>query len=264
MISSETEYTLEYPTVISCAEWTNYVKNPFNRFTRQIYLDHTSPSTPSSRHPTRIFTPLYGLTFLSFTDDVGVVDKKTKTHTIDAGHMNGHLIIPRVVYHLSTKLQKGVMHDHLGQDTEVKLIEFLNQFEYATRKSPTMQLHAAHTHYCSDVNETKYIQGCDSNHCIIPVTLFLLSLCDACFMFQHHKTTNLLILTLDCFDLGTTVYDDTFMSTMSKSTNSTITSKQEFHAIINYFAFIQFFTLHSLIYSWALLVCSQCSKYYLN
>jgi hypothetical protein len=86
-----------------------------------VYLQ----STPSSRHPTRIFTPPYGLTFASFTDDVGVVDTKTKTRTINTGHMNGHLIIPRIVYHLSTKLQKGVTHDCLGQDTKVKLIEFL-------------------------------------------------------------------------------------------------------------------------------------------
>jgi hypothetical protein len=101
------------------------------------------------------FTPPYGVTFASFTDDVGVVDKKTKTLTIDAGHMNGYLIIPQIVYQLSTKLQNGVTHDCLGQDTEVKLIEFLTQLGYATRKSPTVQLHATYTHYCSDVNKTK-------------------------------------------------------------------------------------------------------------
>jgi hypothetical protein len=69
---------------------------------------------------------------------------------------------------------------------------------------------------------------------------------------------------LDCFDLGTTVDNDTFMTTISKSTNFTINSKQEFQAMIINFAFTQFFTLHSFIYSWAFLVCSQCSKYYLN
>ncbi len=84
--------------------------------------------------------------------------------------MNGYFIIPGIVY---TKLQTGVTHDRLGQDTEVKLIQFLAQFGYATRKSPTVQLHAAHTHYCSDVNEMKYIQGCDGIQCILPVTLFL-------------------------------------------------------------------------------------------
>jgi hypothetical protein len=154
------------------------------------------------------FAPPHGLTFASFTDDVGVVDKKTRTHMINAGHMNAYLIIPGMVYHLSTKLQKGVQYDHLGQDTEVELIEFLTRFGYATRKSPTVQLHAAHTHYCYDVNETKYIQGCDGIHQIIPVTLFLVLLCNACFTFQHGKTTNLLISALDHFDLGATVVDD--------------------------------------------------------
>ncbi len=253
-----------YPTVLNCAEWTNYVQNPVDWFTRQIYHDHTSPSTPSSRHCTRIFTPPYGLTFASFTDDVRVIDKKTKTRTINAGHMNGYLIIPGIVYHLSTTLQKGVTHDRLGQDTEVKLIEFLTRFGYATRKSPTVQLHAAHMHYCSDVNETKYIKGCEGIHHIIAVTLFLVLLYNACFTFQQDKTTNLLISALDHFNLGIAVDDDTFMTTMSMSTNSALISKQEFHAIINNFAFTQFFTLHSFIYSWALLVRSQCCKYYLN
>jgi hypothetical protein len=102
LISSGTEYTLGYLTEINCAEWTNYVKKNFDWFTRQMYLDQISPSTPSSRHPTRKFTPQYGLTFTSFTDDVGVVNKKTKTRAMDAGHMNGYLIIPDIVYHLST------------------------------------------------------------------------------------------------------------------------------------------------------------------
>ncbi len=137
LISSGTNNTLEYPTVINCAEWTNCVKTLFNWFTRQLYLDHTSLSTPRSRHPTKKFTPPYGLTFASFTDDVGFVDtRRQKTRTVEAGHMNGYLIIPGIVYHLSTKLQKGVMHDHLGQDRKVELIEFLTQFGYATRKSP--------------------------------------------------------------------------------------------------------------------------------
>ncbi len=264
LISSGTDNTLEYPTVINCAEWTYYLKNPFNQFIRQTNLNRTSPSTPSSRHLTKKFTPPYRLTFTSFTDDVEVVDKKTRTRTIDAGHMNGYLIILGIVYHLSTKLQKGVTYDHLGQDTKVKLIDFLTQFGYATRKSPTVQLPATHTHYCSNVNETNHIQGCDGIHCIIPVTLFLVLLYNACFMFQHNKTTNFLISVLDCFDLGTTVDNDTFMTTISKSTNSALISRQEFHAIINNFAFTQFFTLHSIIYSWAFLVRSQCSKYYLN
>ncbi len=175
---------------------------------------------------------------------------------IDAGHMNVYLIILGIVYHL-TKLQKVVKYDHLGQDKEFKLIEFLTQFGYATRKSPTVRLHAAHTYDCSDINETKLRQGCDNIHSIITVTLFLVLIYYACITFQHDKTTNLLISALDCFDLGTTIDGDTFMTTISKSTNTMLISKQEFHSIINNFAFTQFFTLHSFIYSWAFLVRSQ-------
>ncbi len=125
LILCGTENTLGYPTLINCAEWIDYIKNPFDHVARLRYLNHMSPSTPSSRHPTKKITPLYGLTFVSFTDDVEVIDKKTRTCTINADHMNAHLIIQGTVYHLSTKLQKGVMYDHLGQDKEVKLIKFL-------------------------------------------------------------------------------------------------------------------------------------------
>jgi hypothetical protein len=75
LISIGTDNTLGYPTVIKCAEWTTYAKNRFDWFTRQKYLDHKSPSTPSSKHPTKKFTPPYGLTFARYSDDVGVVDK---------------------------------------------------------------------------------------------------------------------------------------------------------------------------------------------
>jgi hypothetical protein len=99
-----------------------------------------------------------------------------------------------------------------------------------------VQLQAAHKHYCSLVNEMKYIQGCDGIHCIIPVALFLVSLYNVCFTFQHNKTTILLISALDCFDLGTTVDDETFMTTIRKSTDSNLISNQGFH-VINKFAF---------------------------
>jgi hypothetical protein len=72
LISSGTDNTLGYLTVINCVEWTNYIKNPFNWFTRQIYLNHISPSTPSSRQQTKKFTPLYGLTFASFLMMLGL------------------------------------------------------------------------------------------------------------------------------------------------------------------------------------------------
>ncbi len=48
--------------------------------------------------------------------------------------MNAFLIGPVIVYNLSTKLQKGVLHDHLGQKQEMNLINFITRFGYATQR----------------------------------------------------------------------------------------------------------------------------------
>ncbi len=56
---------------------------------------------------------------MSLTSDVGPI--KNKTRLIDVRHMIAFLIVPRIVYNLSTKLQKGVLHDHLGQKQEMNL-----------------------------------------------------------------------------------------------------------------------------------------------
>ena len=60
---------------------------------KYISVIHCHQLQPADIQQKKI-TTAYGLTFASFTDDVGVVDKKTKTRMIDTGHMNGYLIIP--------------------------------------------------------------------------------------------------------------------------------------------------------------------------
>jgi hypothetical protein len=124
---------LGYPALINCAVGLTTSKTPsidlLDKYSSIIYHHQLLAADIKKKH-----TPLYGLTFTSFTDDVGVVDMKTRTGTINAGHMNAYLIIPGIVYHLSTKLQRGVKYDHLGQDKELKHIEFLTQFGYTTRK----------------------------------------------------------------------------------------------------------------------------------
>jgi hypothetical protein len=50
-----------------------------------------------------------------------------------------------------------------------------------------------------------YITGCAGKEQIIPVTMFLVMLYNACFMYQKDKKSNLLISALDTFDLGASV-----------------------------------------------------------
>ncbi len=120
------------------------------------------------------------------------------------------------MYLLSTKLQKVVLNDCLGEKQEMNLINFIVRFGYATRRGPHVKLHGAYSRYTT-LNQTAYIQGCfDNVNCIIPVTIFIVMLYNACFTYQEDKSTNLLISALDNFDTGSLVDDDTFTNSFSE------------------------------------------------
>ncbi len=61
-----------------------------------------------------------------------------------------------------------------------------------------------------------FINNCDNWNSIIPVTVFLVLLFNACFMYQPKAGTNLLITALNRFDYGMSLTDDTFMNTLNK------------------------------------------------
>ncbi len=54
---------------------------------------------------------------------------------------------------------------------------------------------------------------------IIPVTMFLVMLYNACFMFQNNNETNLLTTALDTLDLNADIDHDKFMTTTSEYNN---------------------------------------------
>ena len=55
--------------------------------------------------------PPYSIFWPSLTTDVGPVTNKSRK--IDVRHVNGYLIIPGIVYLLSTKLQRAVLNGRL-------------------------------------------------------------------------------------------------------------------------------------------------------
>ncbi len=130
----------------------------------------------------------------------------------------------------------------------MQLIQFLCHFGYATRKGQTMMLHVAYTHYCHGINETNFLQGCLGYYCIIPVTLFLTTLFNACMTYQEDKTTNLLISALNCFDIGATVPDEIFMNTLGTITIFVLISKLEFHANLTHSRINRLFLLPLHLY----------------
>jgi hypothetical protein len=94
-------------------------------------------------------------------------------------------------------------------------------------KKTTVMLHFAYTWYCENINDAKFFQGCYGYYCIIPVTLFLTTMCNACLTYQEDKTMNLLISALNRFDIGATVQDETFMTTLGKNKIFALYSKLE-------------------------------------
>jgi hypothetical protein len=134
---------------------------------------------------------------------------------IDVRHYNAYLLVPRLVYHLSTKLKNDAIHNRIGQAEEVKCIHFLTRYRYATRAAPFCKLYGAYGQY-TNMQNMNYINNCDDWYRIIPVTVFLVMPFNACFMYQPKADTNLLITALNGFDYNMSLTHDTFMSTMSK------------------------------------------------
>jgi hypothetical protein len=136
---------VQYPDLLASDDYTNYIKDPFNTDKTLRYLGVTSlcyrvPGTKGDRS-----YPPYGITYESLTYNVGMLERQVQL--IDVRHYNAYLLVPRLVYHLSTKLKNDAIHNPIGQAEEVKLIRFLTRYGYAIRAAPFCKLHVAYGTY---------------------------------------------------------------------------------------------------------------------
>jgi hypothetical protein len=204
-----------YPNCLRGTAWDGYVGNPFDSTARKDFIKTISFSCIDSTKET-IMTPPYGLTFDSVTTDVGTIDTGGK-RKIDARHYNGYLLIPGLVYHMSSKMKNIRINELYGNPFEVGMINYISRYGPYTRLKPFVKLHGAFANYF-EMTEVSYINECTGEFQIIPVTMFLVSLYNACWMFQRKRESNILIFALDTFDLGDTVEHEKFMKTLSEST----------------------------------------------
>ena len=84
-------------------------------------------------------------------------------------------------------------------------------------KTPYFKIHGAYSKYVEMT--AQYINGCTGDTQIIPVTMFLVMLYNACFMFQINKKPNMLITAVDMFDLRVNIDHELFVNTLSKYKN---------------------------------------------
>lgn len=209
--------SLGFSPSIMCEEWRKFINNPSDPNARANYFNIVCPATTRKKTQNR---PPYLLNFETIASNDTQYDKKTKNRTLDASQVNAHVLIPGISHAINTKLANN-SKSKLGlvDSTRLKnMIDFVVKF-YTMRKFPTLQLHAAYRHYFpEDTKETKFLQGLEGVYRIIPVALFLTTLYNASFLFDESKSKkNLLVTALDCFELDSTVANEVFMSTMSKS-----------------------------------------------
>jgi hypothetical protein len=147
------------------------------------------------------------------TTDVGPISTHGQRR-IDARHYNGFLLTPGIVYHIASKMQNSLLNDRYGNLFEVGIINFITRFGNYMQKCPHLKIHGAYSKY---INMTAiYINGCTGKEKSFLVTMFLIMLYNACFMYQNDKKSNLLISALDTFDLGASVDHEKFMNTLSE------------------------------------------------
>jgi hypothetical protein len=73
-------------------------------------------------------TPPYGITYESVTMDLGEVVTKNGARKFDAQLYNGYLLIPGILYHLSSKTKSIRVNKLFGSAFEVNVINFVARY----------------------------------------------------------------------------------------------------------------------------------------
>ncbi len=203
------------PSCITSGVWDAYIKNPFDMGARKAWVKSIALPCTDANKVTEM-TPPYRITYESVTTDVGLLESRNGPRKVDARMYNGYLIIPGLVYHLLSKMRNVRVNTLLGNDYAVKVINFIARYGNYTRKSPYVTIHGAYSIYI-EMTDPNWVNACTGDNQVIPVTLFLVVLYNACFMFHDANDTNLLIMALDTFDLGANVGQEKFITTFSES-----------------------------------------------
>jgi hypothetical protein len=89
---------------------------------------------------------------------------------------------------------------------------------------------------------------------VVLVTIFLVTMYNACMLYQNDKTTNLLIPSLKRFNMIGKVTDNTFIDTMSEYLSDTYILKFEYYAHI----YLNFYIINQKMIRRIVLVCFGC------
>jgi hypothetical protein len=147
------------------------------------------------------------------TLDVG--DIKGGIRRVDPRHYNGYYMLPLIVTILHGKIKNEIPSKIVRDATNKNMINFIRQYAFVTRAYNQNSTRPVVAEYLPDV-KAEYLNMCKGTYQVIPVAVFLMTMYNACFMYQTVNTNNLLIKALEHFDMMPNFDDNTFFKTMSE------------------------------------------------
>jgi hypothetical protein len=194
--------------LLATDKWDTYIKDPLNENARLAFI---AKMTNKEEFPKNT-SPPYGIFYESMTVTVGKIEKGCRR--VDQRHLNGFNMIPIIVMILHAKKKNDIVANVVSDDFDHRMINYICRYIYATKSHNQNTLHPAVEMYLPEVTG-EYLNMCTGKYQVIPASVFLMTLYNACFMFQQDKTDNMLIKALERFNL-TPIDAETFFTTLSK------------------------------------------------
>ena len=192
-------------------EWNGYIRNPLNDIARIAFI---AKMTNSAIHK-EYAPPPYGIYFESMAISIGKIEKGGVRH-VDQRHLNGYDMIPVIVTILHAKKKNEPLSNVVTDELNMSMINYICRYIYGMKGYNNNTLHPAVEHYLPGVKGGGFLNDCVDKYQILPVTVFLMTMYNACFMFQKEKDNNDLIRAMERVNLTRGLDDNTFFSTMSK------------------------------------------------
>jgi hypothetical protein len=206
----------QYSDKLKGKKWDKYTMDALNPAVRDEFLKTLSSKNIDGDK----VRPPFGLHLQNYTEDYPAETKQNKKlKYLDAPHMNAFLLIPPIATILNAKLQNKPLRNMVNDDKNAKLISYMCRYQFRTKAVTTNKVHPVLMYYKANAEfkTTFFINNLSGNDRCVPVTIFLVSMYNACMLFQDDKTTNLLIPTLQRFDMIGKLSDESFIETMSEN-----------------------------------------------
>lgn len=197
-------------SLLNTQEWEEYIKNPLNDRSR---ADFIAKMTNSALHK-EYAPPPYGIYFESMAVSIGKIEKGGVRH-VDQRHLNGYYMIPIIVTILHAKKKNDTLTNVVTDEMNMSMINYICRYIHGMKGYNNNTIHPAVEYYLPEVKGA-FLNSCVDKYQILPVTVFLMTMYNACFMFQKEKDNNDLIRAMERVNLTPGLDDNTFFSTMSK------------------------------------------------